>query len=51
MAFTGRGGGRLADVDILVAVPFESTPRIQEIHTCLYHYVCERIEHLLVNRE
>ena len=51
MAFTGRGGGRLADVDILVAVPFESTPRIQEIHTCLYHYVCERVEHLLVNRE
>ena len=51
MAFTGRGGGRLADVDILVAVPFESTPRIQEIHTCLYHYVCERLEHLLVNRQ
>ena len=51
MAFTGRGGGRLVDVDILVAVPFESTPRIQEIHTCLYHYVCQRVENLLVNHE
>ena len=51
MAFTGLGGGRLADADILVAVPFESTPRIQEIHTCLYHYVCEQVEHLLVNHE
>ena len=51
IAFTGQGGGRLANSDILVAVPSESTARIQEVHTCLYHYVCERIEHLLVNRE
>ncbi len=48
IAFTGRGGGKLADADILVAVPSLSTPRIQEIHTCLYHYVCEQVEHRLV---
>ena len=48
IAFTGRGGGKLADADILVAVPSSLTPRIQEIHTCLYHYVCEQVEHHLV---
>ncbi len=47
IAFTGRGGGRLANSDILVAVPSPSTPRIQEVHTCLYHYVCEQVEHRL----
>jgi len=49
IAFTGRGGGKLANSDILVAVPSESTARIQEVHTCLYHYVCERVEYLLTN--
>ena len=47
IAFTGRGGGRLVDSDILVAVPSLSTPRIQEVHTCLYHYVCEQVERRL----
>lgn len=47
IAFTGRGGGRLVDSDILVAVPSTSTPRIQEVHTCLYHYVCEQVERRL----
>ena len=50
IAFTGRGGGRLADSDILVAVPSESTARIQEVHTCLYHYVCEQVENRLTGR-
>ena len=44
IAFTGQGGGRLANADILVAVPSASTARIQEVHTCLYHYVCEQAE-------
>ena len=47
IAFTGRRGGRFANSDILVAVPSPSTPRIQEVHTCLYHYVCEQVEHRL----
>lgn len=47
VAFTGRGGGRLSDVDILVAVPSMLTPHIQEVHRCLYHYVCEQVEQLL----
>ena len=44
IAFTGRGGGRMTSADILVTVPTASTPRVQELHTCLYHYVCEQVE-------
>jgi D-sedoheptulose 7-phosphate isomerase len=45
IALTGAGGGRLAAAsDILIAVPSRATPRIQEIHTCLYHYICEQVE-------
>ena len=45
VAFTGAGGGRLKDVaDIWVGAPTRDTPRVQEIHTCLYHYVCEQVE-------
>ena len=44
IAFTGRGGGRMTGADILVTVPTASTPRVQELHTCLYHYVCEQVE-------
>jgi D-sedoheptulose 7-phosphate isomerase len=45
LAFTGQGGGRLAALaDILLAVPSPSTPLIQQVHLCLYHYLCREIE-------
>jgi D-sedoheptulose 7-phosphate isomerase len=45
VALTGRGGGRLAALaDHLLAVPSSDTPRIQEAHTVLYHYICETVE-------
>ena len=45
VAMTGRGGGRLAEMaDHLLAVPSTSTPRIQEAHIALYHYICEAVE-------
>jgi D-sedoheptulose 7-phosphate isomerase len=45
IAMTGEGGGRLAALsDILLAVPTRRTPLIQQVHICLYHYLCERIE-------
>jgi D-sedoheptulose 7-phosphate isomerase len=48
ICFTGAGGGKLKDVaDILIDVPSSSTPRIQEAHLCLYHYLCQRVEELL----
>ena len=45
VALTGEGGGKLAPLsDFLFAVPERSTPLIQQVHICLYHYLCERIE-------
>lgn len=45
IGMTGQGGGALADVsDILMDVPSRSTPMIQQIHICLYHYLCQKIE-------
>lgn len=45
VAMTGEGGGRLAVVsDHLLAVPSRSTPFIQQLHICLYHYLCMAIE-------
>lgn len=47
IALTGEGGGKLAsEVDILLDVPSKHTPRIQEMHIMLYHYICERLEEL-----
>jgi len=45
IALTGKGGGKLATVaDILIEVPSRSTPRIQELHLPIYHYLCEEVE-------
>lgn len=45
VAMTGDGGGRLALLaDRLLAVPSRATPRIQECHQALYHYICEAVE-------
>jgi len=45
IALTGEGGGRLSLLsDYLFAVPSRSTPLIQQVHLCLYHYLCQTIE-------
>jgi len=45
VALTGEGGGRLAPLaDHLLAVPSRRTPLVQQVHLCLYHYLCEEIE-------
>lgn len=45
IALTGESGGRLAPVaDLLIDVPSRATPRIQEAHICLYHYICQQVE-------
>lgn len=45
VALTGEGGGKLAPLsDYLFAVPSQSTPLIQQVHLCLYHYLCYAIE-------
>jgi D-sedoheptulose 7-phosphate isomerase len=45
IAMTGNGGGKLAALsDILIDVPSTHTPDIQQVHVCLYHYICETVE-------
>ena len=48
VALTGRGGGLLGPLaDILIDVPHEETPRIQEVHGMVVHILCELIEESL----
>jgi D-sedoheptulose 7-phosphate isomerase len=45
VALTGEGGGKLAPlVDILLAVPSHATPLVQQVHICIYHYLCAEVE-------
>jgi D-sedoheptulose 7-phosphate isomerase len=45
IGLTGRGGGRLKPhCDILLEAPSNFTPQIQQIHACLYHYLCDKVE-------
>jgi D-sedoheptulose 7-phosphate isomerase len=45
VTLTGAGGGASAAVtDILLEAPSGKTPDIQQIHICLYHYICEQVE-------
>jgi D-sedoheptulose 7-phosphate isomerase len=45
IAFTGATGGKLVDLaDLVIRVPSEDTPRIQECHVLLGHTMCELVE-------
>jgi D-sedoheptulose 7-phosphate isomerase len=45
IGLTGAGGGRLRDlVDVLIAVPSDETPRIQECHILVGHALCDAVE-------
>lgn len=45
VVLTGEGGGKLAPwADVLLDVPSKHTPRIQEMHLMLYHYLCAELE-------
>ncbi len=45
IGLTGEGGGALAALcDLLLDVPSRETPRVQELHLCLYHYLCREVE-------
>lgn len=48
VAFTGSTGGAMKDLsDILINVPSDDTPRIQECHITLGHIACELVESAL----
>lgn len=45
IGLTGQGGGKLGPLcDALLDAPSKTTPLIQQVHICLYHYLCEQIE-------
>ncbi|MCX7999013.1 MAG: SIS domain-containing protein, partial [Leptospiraceae bacterium] len=45
IGMTGESGGKMASLcDVLLNVPSKETPRIQEMHIILYHYICEELE-------
>jgi D-sedoheptulose 7-phosphate isomerase len=45
IGLTGQSGGALAPMcDVLLDVPSTETPRIQEMHMMVYHYLCEAVE-------
>ena len=51
IVLTGSSGGLLKNyADILINVPSNVTPRIQELHLPIYHYICEKVENNLVGR-
>jgi D-sedoheptulose 7-phosphate isomerase len=45
IGLTGASGGKLREVvDLLIAVPSEETPRIQECHILIGHSLCDVVE-------
>ena len=45
IGLTGKSGGKLKNhVDLLIPVPSNSTPRIQEVHRIVIHTICEIVE-------
>jgi D-sedoheptulose 7-phosphate isomerase len=45
IALTGEAGGALGAVtDILIDVPSRETAIIQQLHMCIYHYLCDKVE-------
>jgi D-sedoheptulose 7-phosphate isomerase len=44
VGFTGKTGGKLAEICECVKVPSEVVPRIQECHITLGHILCELVE-------
>lgn len=45
LGFTGAKGGRMdGSCDILIKVPSDETPRIQEMHILLAHVICAIVE-------
>jgi len=45
VAFTGRSGGKIKDVsDVVLAVPSDITPHIQEAHIMIGHVICYIVE-------
>jgi D-sedoheptulose 7-phosphate isomerase len=48
IVLSGSTGGKIAsEADLLINVPSEDTPRIQEVHILAGHIICELVENEL----
>jgi len=48
IGLSGSGGGLMVEhCDVLMSVPLNQTPRIQEVHLATYHAICEVLERRL----
>ena len=51
IGMTGADGGEMKDiVNVLINVPSDSTPRIQEMHILVGHTMCEIVERSMLVR-
>ena len=45
VGLTGRDGGKIQEIcDIMIRIPSDDTPRIQEAHILVGHIICQLIE-------
>jgi D-sedoheptulose 7-phosphate isomerase len=52
IGLTGKNGGGLAKTaDLALVMPGETTARIQELHVCVIHILCELIEDVLSSKK
>ena len=55
IALTGKGGGvmgeLMSDADVHICVPHDRTARIQEVHLCAIHAICDGIDVALFGGE
>jgi D-sedoheptulose 7-phosphate isomerase len=50
IGLTGASGGKMRGmVDVLIAVPSDATPRIQECHILVGHALCEAVEQAVIS--
>lgn len=48
VGFTGEGGGKMKEwCDLLINIPSDDTPRIQECHITVGHIICQLVEERL----
>lgn len=49
VGLTGSSGGKLAELsDVLIDVPTSVTHLVQQVHVCVYHYLCMQVEDRLL---
>lgn len=48
IGFTGKDGGRMSQIcNVIIKIPSDDTPRIQEAHILIGHIICQLIEEQL----